>query len=305
MNGLFESLNALPAAGEILSVGAALFWAAALVIFRIVGRDVHPLPLNLFKDAVGVALIALTLALLGRPVLPALPPGDYAILLASGVIGIAVADTLILASLNRLGAELLAIVDCAYSPFVIGLSFLFLGERMDAVQSAGVALIILAVLLVSGRKTDAAIPRRDLIVGILLGIASVFLMAAGIVMVKPLLLRTPILPATMIRLAGGGAAVALVLALHPRRREYLRPLRSMKTLSLLVPGSIMATYMSNAFWLAGMRLTKASVASALNQLSTIFIFVMAALFLKEKATPRKVAAVVLAFLGALLVSVPF
>jgi drug/metabolite transporter (DMT)-like permease len=67
----------------------------------------------------------------------------------------------------------------------------------------------------------------------------------------------------------------------------------------------MATYMSNAFWLAGMRLTKASVASALNQLSTIFIFVMAALFLKEKATPRKVAAVVLAFLGALLVSVPF
>ncbi len=107
----------------------------------------------------------------------------------------------------------------------------------------------------------------------------------------------------MIRLAGGGAAVAVVLAFHPRRREYLRPLRSAKTMLLLIPGSIMATYLSNAFWLAGMRLIKASVAAALNQLSTIFIFVLAALFLKEKATPRKVAAVVLAFLGALLVSV--
>lgn len=304
MSGLVESLNALPAAGEILSVGAAFFWAAALVIFRVVGRDVHPLPLNLFKNVLAVTLLAPTLAILGRPVLPALPAGDYAVLLASGVIGIAVADTLILASLNKLGAELLAIVDCAYSPFVIGLSFLFLNERINLVQTAGVALIVLAVLLVSGRKTDAAIPRRDLVLGIFLGIASVFLMAAGIVMVKPLLLRTSILAATMIRLAGGGAAVALVIAVHPRRRELLRPLRSARTLALLVPGSILATYLSNAFWLAGMRLTKASIASALNQLSTIFIFVLAALFLKEKATPRKVAAVVLAFLGALLVSVP-
>ncbi|MDD8025959.1 MAG: DMT family transporter [Acidobacteriota bacterium] len=305
MSELFTSLQHLPGAGEILSIGAALTWAVALVLFRVVGRDVHPLAVNLFKNALGVILLVPTIILLGKPLLPALPFSDYAVFIISGIIGIAVADTLVLASLNKLGAELLAIVDCAYSPFVIGLSFLFLGERMDAVQSAGVALIVLAVLIISSRKSDARVPRRDLVQGILLGVASVFLMAAGIVMVKPLLGRTPILWGTMIRLVGGGAAVAVFLAFHPRRREYLRPLGSAKTLALLVPGSIFATYLSNGFWLAGMRLTKASVASALNQLSTIFIFVLAAMFLKEKPTVRKLIAVALAFAGALLISVKF
>jgi len=303
MNGLFESLQQLPAAGEVLSIAAAFFWAAALVLFRVVGRDVHPLALNLFKNALGVALLVPTMVLLGRSLLPALPFRVYAVFLASGIIGIAVADTLVLASLNKLGAELLAIVDCAYSPFIIGLSFLFLDERMNLLQLVGVALIVLAVLLISGRKSDAKIPRRDLVQGILLGVASVFLMAAGIVMVKPLLVQTSVLWGTTIRLVGGGAAVAILLLFPPRRREFMRPLGSAKTLALLVPGSFFATYLSNGFWLAGMRLTTASVAGSLNQLSTIFIFVLAALFLKEKPTGRKVLAVALAFTGALMISV--
>ncbi|MCX6561581.1 MAG: DMT family transporter [Candidatus Aminicenantes bacterium] len=302
MSGLIDSLRHLPISGELLSIGAALFWAAAIVIFRIVGRDVHPLAVNLFKNLLGVALLVPTIAALGHPILPALPVRDYAVFLLSGVIGIAVADTLILMALNKLGAELLAIVDCAYSPFVIGLSFVFLGERMDALQTVGVVLIVLAVLLISGGRGEARTSRRDLFLGIGLGIVSVFLMAAGIVMVKPLLGRTPLLWGTMIRLAGGSAAVGLYLAFHPRRKAYLRPLGSLRTLVLLVPGALCATYFSNTLWLAGMRLTQASIASALNQLSTIFIFVLAALFLKEKPTPRKILAVALAFIGAVLVS---
>jgi drug/metabolite transporter (DMT)-like permease len=72
----------------------------------------------------------------------------------------------------------------------------------------------------------------------------------------------------------------------------------------MVPASILGAYVSNLAWLAGMKLTRASVAAPLNQLSTIFIFILAAIFLKEKVTRRKMAAVVLASLGAFLVSWP-
>ncbi len=304
MSDALASLQTIPRLGEILSINAAFIWGLAIVMFRVVGRDVQPLALNLFKCALGVVLMAATIPILGQQLFPPLPWQDYALFLGSGIIAIALADTLFLQALNKLGAELIAIIDCGYSPFVIGLSFLFLGERMNAVQWAGVGLILLAVLLISGKRRGVQIPRRELLAGILLGVLSVFFMAAGIVMVKPRLGQTPLLWGTMMRMAGGTLVLAGIIGFHPRRRTLLRPLRSGRVLKLLVPAALMGNYLSNVSWLAGMRLIQASVASALNQLSTIFIFVLGALFLKERTTPLKLVAVALAFAGALLISVP-
>jgi drug/metabolite transporter (DMT)-like permease len=56
-------------------------------------------------------------------------------------------------------------------------------------------------------------------------------------------------------------------------------------------------------WLGGFKYTLASVSAILNQLSTIFLFVLAAIFLKEPLTPRRTIAVAMAVIGALLVTV--
>jgi len=56
--------------------------------------------------------------------------------------------------------------------------------------------------------------------------------------------------------------------------------------------------------MAGMKYTQASIASALNQLNTIFIFILAAIFLKEKVSTAKLAAIAMAFAGAFFVSYP-
>jgi drug/metabolite transporter (DMT)-like permease len=49
-----------------------------------------------------------------------------------------------------------------------------------------------------------------------------------------------------------------------------------------------------------MKYTTASRAAILNQMSTIFIVILAALFLKEKITANKGIAIVMAVSGALL-----
>jgi drug/metabolite transporter (DMT)-like permease len=54
-----------------------------------------------------------------------------------------------------------------------------------------------------------------------------------------------------------------------------------------------------------MKYARVSVAAALNQLNAIFIVILAAIFLKERLTPWKIVAVVLAFAGAYLASKPF
>ena len=67
-------------------------------------------------------------------------------------------------------------------------------------------------------------------------------------------------------------------------------------------GSFAGGYLAMVFWLAGMKFTFASIAAALNQTSNIFVFIFAALLLKEKVTAVRVAAIVLGVGGALLVT---
>ena len=51
MNDIFGSPLTFARLGEVLSVGAAVFWAIAVVLFRVAGEKVHPLGVNLFKNA--------------------------------------------------------------------------------------------------------------------------------------------------------------------------------------------------------------------------------------------------------------
>ncbi|HHS50722.1 MAG TPA: hypothetical protein ENN07_06355 [candidate division Zixibacteria bacterium] len=55
-------------------------------------------------------------------------------------------------------------------------------------------------------------------------------------------------------------------------------------------------------WLAGMKFTQLSTVAVLQQTSNIFVFIFAALILKEKMTPLRILGIFLAVGGAVLVS---
>jgi drug/metabolite transporter (DMT)-like permease len=132
-----------------------------------------------------------------------------------------------------------------------------------------------------------------------------FFVALGIVMVKPILGEVSVFWATFVRVAGGAAALALFVPFLGNRRAILAPLLEPRNWKALVPAAFFGSYLSLMLWMGGMKYAKASVAAVLNQLNTIFIVIIAAIFLKEKLTGWKLLAVVLAFLGAYLASLPF
>ena len=307
MSGIMSSAGNIPHLGEILALASAVVWAVAVILFRISGKTVSPFALNLFKNTVALLLFLPLLPLLGKPFLPAASAADYALLLFSGFLGIAVSDTLFLTALNLLGASLLAIVDCVYSPFIIVLSYVFLGERLNPWQFLGVLLIAAAIAVMGWKSTgeNGKLPRRDLFRGTVLGILAMLTVAVGIVMIKPMLAHTDVFWATAMRLAGGIGGLVLALPFHPRRRAVLAPLLDVSQWKVLVPASVLGSFFSLLFWLAGMKFTLASIAAVLNQMNVIFVFILAAVFLREKATPWKIAAVALAFIGAFLASFPF
>jgi len=302
---MFDSLAASRSLGEILALASGVVWAVAVILFRISGRRIHPIGLNLGKNVLALAMIAPTLLVLGEPLFPSVPAATTGLLLLSGVLGIAVSDTLFFYALNRLGASLVAIVDCFYSPFVIGLSFLLLGERLTAWQLVGAALVVSAVLTISREKREERLDGKSLAIGVLYGVLAMFFVAFGIVMVKPILGKVSIFWATLVRLAGGSLALAVLVPFLKNRRAILAPLAERRNWKALIPAAFFGSYLSLILWMGGMRYAKASIAAVLNQLNTIFIVIIAAIFLKERVTGWKIAAVILAFIGAYLAAMPF
>ncbi|UCG61454.1 MAG: DMT family transporter [Candidatus Zixiibacteriota bacterium] len=296
------NITTIPYLGQSLALITAIVWAIAVILFKKSGESVHPVALNLFKNLVAVALFLPTLWLYEKFIMWPAPWQDYLLLLASGALGIGIADTLFFHCLNRLGAGLTAIVDCFYSPFIIGLSMFWLGEVLSSLQVLGVVLIISAVLTATYEGRTDPLDRKNLIIGVTLGIISLALMALGIVMIKPLLNRSPLLWVTETRLVGGVAVLLLILAFNRRRKSILHSLRSSTGRVYTLTGSVIGGYLAMLLWLAGMKFTQVSTAAALNQTTNIFIFIFAAVFLKEKINLQRTVGIILAIIGAMLVT---
>lgn len=288
--------------GEFYSLLTAMIWAVAVILIKKTGEAVSPFALNLFRVSVSSALLILTLWAQGGDLFRVAPPRDYLLLCLSGVVAIALSDTLFHLSLNVVGAGVSAIVDSLYSPFTVLAAFLFLGERIGAPQLAGMCLVLLGVIAAAHQAPRPGTSSGRLWAGAAWGVLAMLSLAAGIVIAKPVLDRSPVIWATAVRQVGS-LAVMLPISLASRRRrrlfEVFLPSQVWKT---AVPGAVLGSYLALMFWIAGMKYTQAGVAAILNQSCTVYILVLAAVFLKEPFTRRKCAACALALSGILLVT---
>ncbi|MBN2565430.1 MAG: DMT family transporter [Candidatus Eisenbacteria bacterium] len=291
-----------PHLGEALSLLAALIWAASVVLFRMSGRSFAPFALNLFKNTIATLLFLATFAVLRENLFRPAPPLDYILLALSGVIGIAVADTVFFRSLNIVGAGPSQIVNLSYSPFVILFSWIFLGERLTPGDMVGAVLIILGIFITSSRRPMTDVSPSEFRRGVGLATLSVALMALGVILAKPVLDRSPVLWSTAVRLIAGLLALMALTAVSPKRRAVWRMFRPSSSWKVAIPAAVLGTYVAMLVWIAGMKYTQASTAAILNQTSAVFVLPMAAVVLKEAITARKIAAVVLAIAGVVLVT---
>lgn len=287
--------------GEILSLFAAILWAFAVILFKKSGESVHPIALNLFKNIFAMVLFIPTMFILKIQFIQNLSSTFYIYLFLSGIIGIGIGDTLFLKSLNLLGAGLTGIVYCLYAPFVIIFSVLWLDETLSILQVLGAFLIVLAIFIATYKRGASQIKRERIILGVLFAILANIAFATGIIIMKPLLGHTSILWATFVRLIGGIISLFLILIFIPSRYKIIKSLTIKGSFTYTIWGSFVGTYLSMVVWLGGMKYTKASIASALNQTNTIFIFLFAAIILKEPIDLKRSIGVLLAIIGASLV----
>jgi drug/metabolite transporter (DMT)-like permease len=314
-------VTGFPFLGELFALGAAAGWAVAIVLFKGVGDRLGPIALNTFKNVLALVLLIPTMLLLNQAVLYPASAQDYALLLLSGVLGMGLSDTLYLMALNRLGAAVWAITNTLYAPVVVVLALIFLDESLSVGQWVGVAMVLAALLLVSGEKRikpdkpisavvkaddqrpqGHTLSRADWVSGLTFAVLGMLAMAVGVIIIKPVLDRTPVMWGTGVRLVGGLLFLSVVIVTKKDVGARFKPLLDPFVFKRMLPAAFVGTYLALMFLQGGLKYTQASTATVLTQTSSLFIFILAVIFLKEPVNARRVVGLVVGMVGAAMIT---
>ncbi len=285
--------------GEILSLLCALLWAFAVICYRQAGDHMPASTMNLFKISLTMLLMIPTVMLTEGATPPDMPLSQWGLLLFSGLVGIMLADLFYLRALQLIGAGLTGLTGSLYSPFVVLLSFFYLGERLNAWQLMGMGLVMVGVLVISYRRKSMTIEHPP-IKGFVFAALGVFFTALGIVIIKPISNDIPFFWIITIRTIGGLTAMVLFNVLMKKSLNVLKVFSS-KGKYWLIAGAFLGQYLSTMVWVAGYKYTSASVASILNETASVFILFLGWLILKEQINKRKIIGATISIFGVLCV----
>lgn len=286
--------------GELFALSSAICWATAIILFKHSGETLSASALNLFKNTLATFLLVPTALFVEGIQLPQLDAYQWTIVAISGFIGIALSDTWYFLALRKVGAGNTAIVSSLYSPFVIVLSVLFLNETLHWTQFIGFLMVLFGIILVTWQRNRKNVDAPVLWQGLALAAGAVFLNAVGVVMVKRILEGDGFFWIISLRLIGGILGSIGLLLISQKLIKVVNELKQPRDWRFLIIASVLGTYISMILWLSGYKYTDAIIASVLNETSVLFIVLFAWIFLKEEVSRRRLAGVVLAFLGVLV-----
>jgi len=281
--------------GELFSILSAAAWAVGVILYRRLGESLPPLQLNFLKNCLVFMMLLPAIPLLHGIAIPEFSRSQILLSILSGLIGIGLADTLYFRALNELGAGRMGILGNFYSPFVLVLSFIFLGDRLNFLQWCGFVLVSIGVLLASKPNAAEAGKPAHYFRGLMYGLLSIGLMAISIVLVKQVLEAQPLLWVTGLRMVGAILGMLLIATF----RKELALLKAPKEIRWgpLVLAAFVGQFVAMVLWLAGYKFTSASVAAILNETASVFILLLAWLWLKEPLTRRGLVGVALTLSG--------
>ena len=291
--------------GAIFALTTALTWSIASLFFKRAGEAMHPLPLSIINCAVGLLCMLLLALVTGVDLAPEVSWETTLLFAVSGAMGIGVADSLYFLCLNDVGAGRAAIIETAYGPLTVLGAYLYLGERLTVRDVIGAVLVVSGIFLVGleAREQEAApLSKLRAVRGVFAGLTACLFFAIAIVAIKARLTEHDVSWIATVRMGGGLVATVAIALFRPSwMRATMAALKPQPAWRFALPAAFFGMFLSMQLWVAGFKYAKASIAAILNQTSTLFIVVLAALFLGEKLTPMKILAVLLGFAGSVLV----
>ena len=285
--------------GDVYAIITAVCWSSAVILFDVSTKKFEAIQLNALKNFIGVVGFIATIIIFSLPA-PNFSGSELLTLFISGILGILIADALFLESLRRLGSGLSAVVSTIYSPAIFIIAFVLYNETISLESYFG-GFLVVSGIAISVYKVPKNITRENLYVGIVFGIFANILTAYSVLIVKPVMVDNSIVYVALYRFSVGLLTAVFICIVSRGLSSFIMKFKEGLSNKNVLFGSFLGTYLSVIFWLAGYKYTLAGKAAIYNQLSTVFIILLARYFLNEAMTTRKTVGVTLAIVGAILV----
>ncbi|MFC2048817.1 DMT family transporter [Elusimicrobiota bacterium] len=287
---------------SLLGGGAALLsaaaWAYTTILFSKLGNEISPPGMTLGKSIIGIVYLGIVLLVIGGEPVSA---KTFLFLGLSGLLGIALGDTLYFKALMLLGPRLIVLLGVVGPVFTVVLSLIFLRETHSFLVWMGILFTLGGVLWVLWERSPQEKEGKSRVSGIVYGLLSVLFISLGIILAKIGVKSVSAIQATTIRLFFGGLGIFFWGATTRHLKPWLGPCLKKHLLKVLLFTVFIAIF--GGFWLfiLSLKYIDASIATVLNSTTPLFILPMTALVLKEKISVREVLGAFIAVIGVTLI----
>jgi drug/metabolite transporter (DMT)-like permease len=283
--------------GVTAALTSAAAWAVGAVLFKQFTERVSPLGLNLAKSLLGMLFLGTALAVVGFRIPEAKP---LWLLAASGVLGIAVADTLFFAAIKNLAPQAMAALMPVGQVLTVLIAVLFLGESPSPVSWLGIALVITGVATIVRSQTGGE-HRTSRLKGAVFGLLWAICQATASVLPKPALQTEDSMSAAFWRLAAGALGLVLFGLATRRLDRWLRPLYDRRLAARFAVSVFIVSF--GGFWLAmeALDLLDASIANTLGAIEPLFMLPLAAVVFHERISAAAAGGTLISVVGVGLI----
>lgn len=318
--------------GILFALAVAVAWTGSAIAFSAASRRLGSVPVNLWRLVVALGMLTIVCAIhRGRAVPSDVTRFQFTWLAISGVVGFFIGDLTLFRSFVLIGPRRATLLMSLAPAFAATAGWLWLGERLNPLQSLGIFVTLVGVMWVVAERAAEPVATRGSVpndapitatstatradvqndhghvsrYGIFLGIVGALGQGVGAVMTKHAFRDGAVDPfaSTQIRAAAAIPLFAIFLILTGRSRETVRALGDARGMLLLTIGAFAGPFLGVSSFNASVARVPSGVTSTLAGMVPVFMLPVAMIVQREHITWRAASGAIVAVVGVAVLTI--
>jgi uncharacterized membrane protein len=291
----------------VIALSATVTWALTQIINKSLSTSVGSLRMNTVRLWCGFTIVSGFVWIFGKyESTSSYSTLDLVLLMSSGIIALAVGDTVFIRSLYFIYvSQAFPVGQCAFLVLTVVTSILFLSEKFTLLNLLGGTLILAGLYMVSvfGYQSGTRSFRSTNRKGLILAFSAALAWTTGAIILKISLTELNAVFATAIRTFSAASALTIFQYSPwiPKTASTLKRI-DLKKLSLIALSGMLGYGIGGLAYVLAMQRIGAGRTVLITSLTPALVLILSVLFLKERPTRRSVIGTVVCVIGVVCLS---